>query len=46
MLLGGFEQQHLATKEKNSDQLEILGVATFGEAEAIKALTKKFSIWK
>ncbi len=33
-------------KNKTEAQTELLGIGIFGENEAVKTLTKKFSLWK
>ena len=35
-----------ALGEKNEAEVEYLGVGMFGDNEALKQLTKKFSLWK
>ena len=45
MLTGGSEIQQKITREKRLDDLKILAIATFGNQEELKPLTKKFSLW-
>lgn len=45
MLEGGTAVEQAATAERTLDELEILALATFGEQEAIGAMTKRFSLW-
>lgn len=46
MLEGGTAVEMAATKERTVDEIDILAVATFGDADAISRLTKKFSLWQ
>jgi hypothetical protein len=46
MISGGSDAQVEATSGKTSEALEILALATFGDAEKIDPLTKRFSLWK
>lgn len=46
MISGGSAAQVAATATQNSDNLQILALATFGDAAKIDPLTKKFSLWK
>ncbi|MGG6265483.1 DUF2000 domain-containing protein [Leptolyngbya sp. AN03gr2] len=45
MTHGGSDVQVENTRQKKSDDLEILAVVTFGEKSDIDLLTKKFSLW-
>ena len=45
MLDGGTDAQQAATRQRTSDELEVLALATFGERDIIDAFTKKFSLW-
>ena len=46
MLSGGSEVQQAETKRKSSEELEILALATFGDAAALDPLTRRFSVWR
>jgi len=46
MISGGSEAQVEATKLRATDELDILAIATFGPAEVLNPLTKRFSLWK
>lgn len=46
MLEGGTAVEIAATKARTIDEIEVLAVATFGEATVISSLTKKFSLWQ
>jgi hypothetical protein len=46
MLDGGTAVEMAATKQRTFEELEVLAVATFGDAELVNALTKKFSLWQ
>jgi hypothetical protein len=46
MVSGGSDAQVAATLTRKADELEILALATFGDAASIDPLTKKFSLWK
>jgi hypothetical protein len=45
MTYGGSDVQVENTKQKKSNDLEILAIVTFGEKSEIDLLTKKFSLW-
>jgi hypothetical protein len=45
MTHGGSDVQVENTKQKKSEDLDILAVVTFGEKSEIDLLTKKFSLW-
>ena len=46
MTIGGSEPQREATRTKSAAELEYWGVCLFGEAETLKPLTKKFSLFR
>jgi hypothetical protein len=46
MLSGGSQVQQAATKERSPEELELLALATFGDAAIIDSLTKRFSVWR
>ncbi|MBL7661384.1 DUF2000 domain-containing protein [bacterium] len=46
MIVGGSANQLSATVEKNEAELEYFGLATFGDTEALKELTKRFSLFR
>ena len=46
MISGGSAAQVAATATQKTDDLQILALATFGDATKIDPLTKKFSLWK
>ena len=46
MLSGGSEVQQALTKEKSAEELEMLALATFGDATILDSLTKRFSVWR
>lgn len=46
MLSGGSEVQQAATEEKSAEELEMLALATFGDAAVLDPLTKRFSVWR
>lgn len=46
MTIGTSEEQVRATSEIPESELEYFGICTFGSTEALKPLTKKFSLFK
>lgn len=46
MLEGGTEVEMAATASRTQDDLEVLAVATFGEASTLQPLTGKLSLWR
>ncbi len=46
MTVGTYAEQQERTAQTPEAELEYWGVAMFGEAEKLQALTKKFSLWR
>lgn len=46
MTVGTYAEQHERTGQTAESDLEYWGVCTFGSAEQLQALTKKFSLWR
>jgi hypothetical protein len=46
MISGGSDAQRQATNDRKSEDIKILAIAMFGDAEQIDPLTKKFSLWR
>ncbi|MEO3787202.1 DUF2000 domain-containing protein [Actinocorallia sp. B10E7] len=46
MLSGGASVQKELTAQRAEDEIQVLAVATFGPAEVLNELTKKFSLWQ
>lgn len=46
MTIGNYAEQKERTGQTPEAELEYWGVAMFGEAEKVGALTKKFSLWR
>jgi hypothetical protein len=46
MLEGGTEVEMAATAAKSEDELQLLAVATFAEADTLQPLTGKLSLWR
>ena len=46
MTIGSYAEQLARTKQTPNAELEIYGAVFFGETEAVRELTKKFSLYK
>lgn len=46
MLEGGTEVEMAATRERTIEDIDLLAIATFGDADSLAPLTKRFSLWQ
>ena len=46
MTVGTYSEQKARTNETPEEELEYYGICFFGDAEKLKELTRKFSLWR
>lgn len=46
MFTGGSEVQQSKTRQKKSEEIEFVAISTFGTADKVDSICKKFSLWR